>query len=83
MMGGTMFAFIGGLHYWWPKFTGKMFSEKLGNWACALAFIGFNVTFGSQFFLGVAGMPRRYYKMCIRDRNRAARACRHRIGFLF
>ena len=61
MMGGTMFAFIGGLHYWWPKFTGKMFSEKLGNWACALAFIGFNVTFGSQFFLGVAGMPRRYY----------------------
>ena len=61
MMGGTMFAFIGGLHYWWPKFTGKMFSEKLGNWACAFAFIGFNVTFGSQFFLGVAGMPRRYY----------------------
>ncbi len=61
MMGGTMFAFIGGLHYWWPKFTGRMFSEKLGNWACALAFIGFNVTFGSQFFLGVAGMPRRYY----------------------
>ncbi len=61
MMGGTMFAFIGGLHYWWPKFTGKMYSEKLGNWACALAFIGFNLTFGSQFFLGVAGMPRRYY----------------------
>jgi cytochrome c oxidase subunit 1 len=55
MMGGTMFAFIGGLHYWWPKITGRMYSEKLGNMACLLAFIGFNMTFMSQFFLGVAG----------------------------
>lgn len=61
MMGGTMFAFIGGLHYWWPKITGRMYSERLGNIACATAFIGFNVTFMSQFFLGAHGMPRRYY----------------------
>jgi cytochrome c oxidase subunit 1 len=61
MMGGTMFAFIGGLHYWWPKITGRMYSERLGNIACLLAFIGFNMTFMSQFVMGSQGMPRRYY----------------------
>jgi len=60
MMGGTVIAFIGGLHYWWPKMTGRMYNEKLGAIACALIFIGFNVTFMSQFFLGSLGMPRRY-----------------------
>jgi cytochrome c oxidase subunit 1 len=56
-----MFAFLGGLHYWWPKFTGKLYNETLGKIACAIAFVGFNVTFMSQFFLGAQGMPRRYY----------------------
>ncbi len=61
MMGGTVIAFIAGLHYWWPKMTGRMYSEKIARVACALTFIGFNVTFMSQFLLGSRGMPRRYY----------------------
>lgn len=61
MMGGTVFAFIGGLHYWWPKITGKMYDEKLGNIGAILLFIGFNVTFFTQFILGFRGMPRRYF----------------------
>ena len=61
MMGGTVIAFIGGLHYWWPKMTGRMYSEKWGRVGCALVFIGFNMTFLTQFFLGSQGMPRRYY----------------------
>ena len=61
MMGGTVIAFIGGLHYWWPKIFGRMYSEKLARIACALIFIGFNMTFLTQFVLGSRGMPRRYY----------------------
>ena len=61
MMGGTMFAFLGGLHYWWPKITGRMYNETLGSIACLIAFIGFNMTFLTQFVLGAQGMPRRYY----------------------
>jgi len=61
MMGGAITAFMGGLHYWWPKFTGKMYSEKLGRWGAALVFVGLNVTFFPQFVLGSRGMPRRYY----------------------
>ncbi len=61
MMGGTVMAFLGGLHHWWPKMTGRMYSEKLGRIACGLVFIGFNVTFFTQFILGARGMPRRYY----------------------
>ncbi|WP_437810870.1 cytochrome c oxidase subunit I [Sorangium sp. So ce1078] len=61
MVGGTVIAYIGGLHHWWPKITGKMYSERLANIACVLVFIGFNVTFFSQFVLGSRGMPRRYY----------------------
>ena len=61
MMGGTVIAFIGGIHYWWPKITGRMYSEKWGRIGCALVFIGFNMTFLTQFFLGSKGMPRRYY----------------------
>ena len=61
MMGGTVIAFLGGLHYWWPKMTGRMYSEKWGRIACALVFIGFNMTFGSQFIMGGQGMPRRYF----------------------
>ncbi len=61
MMGGTVMAFLGGLHHWWPKFTGRMYDEKLGRIGCALVFIGFNATFFTQFILGARGMPRRYY----------------------
>ncbi|NOU32376.1 MAG: cytochrome c oxidase subunit I [Polyangiaceae bacterium] len=61
MVGGTVIAFVGGLHYWWPKFTGKMYDEGKARIAFVLVFIGFNVTFMSQFILGSRGMPRRYY----------------------
>jgi len=61
MMGGNVIAALGGLHYWWPKMTGKMFNETLGRIAAVLVFIGFNVTFFPQFILGTRGMPRRYY----------------------
>ncbi|MBX5496503.1 MAG: cytochrome c oxidase subunit I [Bryobacteraceae bacterium] len=61
MMGGTVIAFLAGLHYWWPKMFGRMFNERVGAIACALVFIGFNVTFLTQFVLGSQGMPRRYY----------------------
>jgi cytochrome c oxidase subunit 1 len=61
MMGSTVTAFIGGLHYWWPKMTGRMYSEKWGRVGCLLWNVGFNMTFLTQFFLGSKGMPRRYY----------------------
>jgi cytochrome c oxidase subunit 1 len=61
MMGGTVIAFIAGLHYWWPKMFGRMYSESWARLAALLVFIGFNVTFLSQFILGSRGMPRRYY----------------------
>ena len=80
-----MIAFIGGLHYWWPKMTGRMYSEKWGRIGCALVFIGFNMTFCSQFIMGSHGMPRRYYNYldqfqpCTRSRPTEAgcwaRAC--------
>ena len=60
MMGGTVLAFVGGLHHWWPKFTGKMYNEPAAMFASVLVFVGFNVTFFTQFFLGTQGMPRRY-----------------------
>jgi len=60
MMGGTVIALMAGLHHWWPKMFGKMYSETGGIIGCALVFIGFNVTFFTQFFLGTQGMPRRY-----------------------
>jgi cytochrome c oxidase subunit 1 len=61
MVGGTVFAFFGGLHYWWPKMFGKMYSERLAQIAFAFVFTGFNVTFMAQFVMGSRGMPRRYY----------------------
>jgi len=61
MMGGTVIAMLGGLHYWWPKMTGRMYNEFWGRIACALVFVGFNVTFFTQFVMGSQGMPRRYY----------------------
>ena len=61
MVGGTMLAFLGGLHYWWPKFTGRMYNEAWGRVSALLLFVGFNVTFFPQFILGYLGMPRRYH----------------------
>ena len=61
MVGGTMLAFLGGLHYWWPKFTGRMYPEAWGRISAVLIFAGFNVTFFPQFILGYLGMPRRYH----------------------
>lgn len=61
MMGGAVIAFIGGLHHWWPKMTGRMYNETAGKIACALIFVGFNMTFFTQFLLGTRGMPRRYH----------------------
>ena len=61
MMGSTLVAFLGALHYWWPKFTGRMFNESIGR-ACAVGvFFGFNLTFLPQFVMGSQGMPRRYW----------------------
>lgn len=60
MVGGQVIAYLGGLHYWWPKITGKMYSEFWGKISAMLIFIGFNLTFFPQFILGYLGMPRRY-----------------------
>jgi cytochrome c oxidase subunit 1 len=60
MMGGTMTAFVGALHHWWPKMTGRMLNEFWGKVSCFFVFTGFNLTFFSQFILGTKGMPRRY-----------------------
>ncbi|MCH8276287.1 MAG: cytochrome c oxidase subunit I [Bacteroidetes bacterium] len=61
MLGGNVIAALGGLHFWWPKMTGKMFNETLGRIAAVLVFIGFNLTFFPQFIAGSRGMPRRYF----------------------
>ncbi len=61
MMGGVLVAFLGGLHYWWPKMTGRMYSELWAKIGALLVFAGFNLTFFPQFIIGTQGMPRRYY----------------------
>ncbi len=53
-------SFMGGLHFWWPKMTGRMYPERLGKIAVIILFLGFNLTFFPQFILGYEGMPRRY-----------------------
>jgi len=60
MMGSALIGMLGGLHHWWPKMTGRMYTEFWGRIACGLIFVGFNVTFFTQFVLGSLGMPRRY-----------------------
>ncbi|AEN72161.1 cytochrome c oxidase, subunit I [Rhodothermus marinus SG0.5JP17-172] len=61
MVSGGLLAFLGGLHYWWPKMFGRLYNEKLAQIAALLIFVGFNVTFFPQFILGTQGMPRRYF----------------------
>ena len=62
MVGGVVMAYLGGLHFWWPKITGRMYPEGMGKLAALIGFIGFNLTFFPQFILGYVGMPRRYYQ---------------------
>ena len=61
MVGGMVTAYFGGLHYWWPKITGRLYPEYWARAAAILIFAGFNLTFFPQFILGVLGMPRRYH----------------------
>jgi len=61
MVGGTIMGYLGGLHFWWPKMTGRMYPEWWARVAAAVVFIGFNLTFFPQFVLGYLGMPRRYH----------------------
>jgi cytochrome c oxidase subunit 1 len=60
MVGGTLLAYLGGLHYWWPKISGRMYPEGWARFAALVVFVGFNLTFFPQFLLGYMGMPRRY-----------------------
>jgi cytochrome c oxidase subunit 1 len=61
MVGGTIMAYLAGLHYWWPKMTGRMYPEGWAKLSALIIFIGFNLTFFPQFILGYTGMPRRYH----------------------
>jgi cytochrome c oxidase subunit I len=61
MVGGMVSAIMAGLHFWWPKMTGRMYPESMGKLAAVILFIGFNLTFFPQFILGYLGMPRRYH----------------------
>jgi cytochrome c oxidase subunit 1 len=61
MVGGTIMAYLGGLHYWWPKMFGRLYPERWSKFSALIVFIGFNLTFFPQFVLGYMGMPRRYH----------------------
>ncbi|HWF39466.1 MAG TPA: cytochrome c oxidase subunit I [Candidatus Acidoferrales bacterium] len=60
MVGGAVMAYLGGLHYWWPKITGRLYPDLWARFAALIIFVGFNLTFFPQFLLGYLGMPRRY-----------------------
>lgn len=62
MVGGTTLAYFGGLHFWWPKITGRLYPEGWAKAAAIIIFLGFNLTFIPQFIMGYQGMPRRYYE---------------------
>jgi cytochrome c oxidase subunit 1 len=61
MVGGSVMAYMGGIHYWWPKISGRLYPESWGRFSAATIFVGFNLTFFPQYVLGYLGMPRRYY----------------------
>jgi len=61
MVGGAVMAYLGGIHFWWPKMTGRMYPEGWARFSAILIFVGFNLTFFPQFVLGYLGMPRRYH----------------------
>ncbi|MFY9530617.1 MAG: cbb3-type cytochrome c oxidase subunit I [Candidatus Acidiferrales bacterium] len=60
MVGGAVMAYMGGLHFWWPKITGRLYPDGWARFAALVIFVGFNLTFFPQFMLGYLGMPRRY-----------------------
>ncbi len=62
MVGGAVMGYLGGIHFWWPKISGRMYPEAWGRLSAAIVFIGFNLTFFPQFILGYLGMPRRYWQ---------------------
>ena len=61
MVGGTIMGYMGGIHYWWPKISGKLYPEGWARFSALVIFVGFNLTFFPQFILGYLGMPRRYH----------------------
>jgi cytochrome c oxidase subunit 1 len=61
MVGGAIMGYLGALHFWWPKMTGRRYSEAWARLSAVLIFVGFNLTFLPQFLLGYLGMPRRYH----------------------
>lgn len=61
MVGGVVMGFLGGMYFWWPKITGKLYNEFMGKVGCVLVFLGFSFTFLPQFVAGYLGMPRRYH----------------------
>ncbi|HXT60506.1 MAG TPA: cytochrome c oxidase subunit I [Pirellulales bacterium] len=61
MVGGAVMAYLGGIHFWWPKMTGRMYPEGWARFSAILIFVGFNLTFFPQYILGYLGMPRRYH----------------------
>jgi cytochrome c oxidase subunit 1 len=61
MVGGAIMGYLGGMHFWWPKITGRMYPESWARVGALVVFLGFNLTFFPQFVLGYLGMPRRYY----------------------
>ncbi len=61
MVGGALMGYLGGLHYWWPKITGRMYPGFWSHLSALIIFLGFNLTFFPQFVLGYLGMPRRYH----------------------
>jgi cytochrome c oxidase subunit 1 len=61
MVGGAIMGYLGGIHFWWPKITGRLYPEAWGRVAALIVFAGFNLTFFPQFILGYLGMPRRYH----------------------
>jgi cytochrome c oxidase subunit I len=61
MVGGMVMAFLGGIHFWWPKISGRLYPEVWSKVAAIIVFVGFNLTFFPQFILGYLGMPRRYH----------------------
>jgi len=61
MVGGAVMGYLGGLHYWWPKISGRLYPEGWAKLAALILFVGFNLTFFPQFILGYLGMPRRYH----------------------
>lgn len=61
MVGGAVMGYLGGIHFWWPKITGRLYPEWWGRISAVMIFFGFNLTFFPQFVLGYLGMPRRYH----------------------